>query len=311
MQEKPSPQTTIDRRAGILLVLLAAVLWSSGGLFIKWVSVDVFTITVWRSALAAVTIVAFLRPHPRLVFSRSPLTLGLAGSYAAMLLLFVAATRNTTAANAIFLQYTAPLYVLILGGRLLGERPSRLDTVATLNAFAGMGLFFVGRFDPNALLGNVMAIGSGASLAIFFILLRMPGCTPATRPAAMVLGNVVLVVLVLPLAAWRESSSLITPGWGDAAALAFLGIVQIGIAYIIFGKGIAHVSALEASLVGMLEPVLNPLWVLLVIGEKPGWWAAAGGLVIILVVGVRTVLSERTSSRSYPTRSVVPVSADP
>ena len=309
MQDSPHEHIA-DRRTGVLLVLVAAVLWSSGGLFIKWVSVDVFTITVWRSTLAGLTIAAVFRPHLRTVFLLSPLNLGLAASYAAMLLLFVAATKNTTAANAIFLQYTAPLYVLIFGGRFLGERPSRIDTVATLVAFAGMGLFFIGRLESDAMAGNLMAIGSGVSLAVFFILLRMPGCTPETRPAAMVLGNVVLVVLILPIALARDASALFAPGWGDAAALAFLGIVQIGLAYVVFGQGIAHVTALEASLVGMLEPVLNPLWVLLVLGERPGWWAVAGGCVIIGVVAVRTVVAGRAPPPSTVRPRSIPAPVD-
>lgn len=283
------------RRNGVALVLLAAILWSSGGLFIKWVDADVLVISAWRSSLAALTIWVLLRPRRSVIFSRSPVILGLAISYAVMLLLFVAATRNTTAANAIFLQYTAPLYVLLLGGKLLGERPSRADAIATLAAFGGMGLFFVGRVETDALAGNVMAIGSGMALATFFMLLRHPQCTPETRPASMILGNLVLLVVVVPLAVARDPGALVAPGWGDAAGLAFLGIVQIGVAYVLFGKGIAHVSALEASLVGMLEPVLNPLWVFLVLGERPGAWAIAGGAIIIAAVTARMVAAGRNS----------------
>ncbi len=282
-----------DRRRGTLLVLGAALLWSSGGLFIKAVDADTFVITAWRSTLAAVTIGIALRPHPRSIFNRSWLTWALAISYAAMLLTFVAATRQTTAANAIFLQYTAPLYVLILGGRLLGERPGRVDVIATIVAFAGMGLFFIGKLDGDAMTGNVLAIASGVAFAIFLLLLRSPRCDRDTRPGAMVLGNLLLVIIAVPIALDDGARALFAPGWQDVAALLFLGVVQIGLAYVAFGRGIALIPALEAGLIGMLEPVLNPVWVFLVLGERPGWWAAAGGLVIIIAVGARTYAAER------------------
>ena len=280
-------------RQGLLAVLGAAVLWSSGGLFIKWVSLDALGITMWRSLFAGVTIAVLVRPGWFAPWRAGGLTWGMAVSYATMMLLFVSATRLTTAANAIFLQYTAPLYLLVLGRFFLNERPSRFDLATVAVALGGMGLFFVGRLEADDVAGNACAIASGVAFAVFLVFLRQPSCTPATRPRAMVLGNAMLVLGLLAVNLGRGETTIFAPGAGDMAALLFLGVVQIGLAYILFGFGMAHVEALEASLIGMIEPVLNPLWVFLALGETPGWWAVAGGAVIIAAVAVRTVVSER------------------
>ncbi|MEX0781717.1 MAG: DMT family transporter [Dehalococcoidia bacterium] len=131
------------------------------------------------------------------------------------------------------------------------------------------------------------------AFASFLVFLRLPGCAPETRPRAMVLGNALLVVVTLAVNLGRGSSEPFTPGLGDIAGLLWLGVIQIGFAYVLFGFGIAHIAALEATLIGMLEPVLNPIWVFLFLGETPGWWAAFGGAVIIIAVTSRTFISER------------------
>ncbi len=287
-------------RQGLLAVLAAAILWSTGGLFIKAVSLDAFGLTMWRSLLAAIAIAVLMRtgiPNP---LRANWLEWALAISYALMLVLFVLATKLTTAANAIFLQYTAPLYVLVLGPLLLDERPSRNDLACVAVAFAGMALFFVGRIEADDLWGNVSALASGMSFAVFLTLLRHRGCRTGTRPRSMVLGNLLLVAAMIPLNIGRAEWGAFTPGLGDAAGLVFLGVIQIGLAYVLFGFGIAHVHALEASLIGMLEPVLNPVWVFLFLGETPGWWAVLGGAVIIAAVGTRAYLAERRRTATPP-----------
>ncbi len=280
-------------RQGLLAVLAAATLWSTGGLFIKWVSLDALGLTMWRSLLAGATIWLVARPAIRWPWRTSRLTWGIAVSYALTLVMFVAATKLTTAANAIFLQYTAPLYLLVTGAFFLGERATRLDFATVAVAFGGMGLFFIGRIETDALTGNVLAALSGVSLAAMFTLLRAPSCTPGTRPEAIMLGNILLVAGLLVVNLGRGSSAPFTPDPGDVFGLVFLGVVQIGFAYLLFGFGVARVQALEASLIGMLEPVLNPVWVFFFLGETPGWWAVLGGAIIVAAVSARTVVSER------------------
>jgi drug/metabolite transporter (DMT)-like permease len=281
-------------RQGLLAVLAAAVLWSTGGLFIKWVSLDALGVTMWRSLLAAVTMWLVVRPAIRAPWRTGPLTWGIAISYALTLVLFVSATKLTTAANAIFLQYTAPIYLLVTGAVFLRERPTRLDFATVAVAFGGMALFFVGRIEAASLDGNILAVLSGVALAAMFTLLRAPSCTPATRPEAMMLGNLLLVVGLFAVNAARGSTAPFTPGPADIFGLIFLGVVQIGFAYLLFGFGVAHVQALEASLIGMLEPVLNPVWVLIFLGETPGWWAALGGAIIVAAVATRTAVNDRS-----------------
>jgi drug/metabolite transporter (DMT)-like permease len=282
-----------DHRQGLLAMLGAAVLWSTGGLFIKAVSLDAFGVTMWRSLLAGVAIAVVMRVRPFSPWREGWITWGAAISYALMLLLFVSATKLTTAANAIFLQYTAPLYVLVLGTLFLSERPTRLDVVTVGVAFGGMALFFVGQLDATDLAGNACAIASGVAFASFLVFLRLPGCAPETRPRSMVLGNALLVAVTFGVTVARGTTETFTPGPADIAGLLWLGIVQIGLAYVLFGFGIAHIAALEATLIGMLEPVLNPIWVFIFLGETPGWWAVAGGLVIVAAVTSRTLISER------------------
>jgi drug/metabolite transporter (DMT)-like permease len=282
-----------EHRQGIIAVLTAAVLWSTGGLLIKAVSLDALGITMWRSLLAAATILVIARPPIVAPWRAGWLTWGIALSYAATLLMFVAGTKLTTAANAIFLQYTAPLYLLILGAVFLKERATKLDFVTVAIAFGGMCLFFVGRLDTHQTTGNLLAAASGITLAIMFVLLRVPSCTAETRPQAILLGNVLLVVGLLAVNLARGAWHIFTPGPADMAGLLSLGVVQIGLAYMVFAFGVARVQALEASLIGMLEPVLNPLWVFLALGETPGWWAVAGGSIIVLAVLARTIASER------------------
>jgi len=296
--------TLTSHQQGLVGVLGAAVLWSTGGLFIKWVSLDALGVTMWRSFLAGIVMWLVARPPMRPPWRTSKLTWGIAISYALTLVMFVSATKMTTAASAIFLQYTAPLYLLATGAIFLGEKPSRLDFGTVAVAFCGMALFFVGKLDTSAVTGNILAALSGITLAAMFTLLRAPGCTPETRPEAMIFGNALLVVGLLAVNLGRGSSEPFTPDASDLFGLVFLGVVQIGFAYLLFAYGVAHVQALEASLIGMLEPVLNPVWVFLFLGETPGWWAVLGGAIIVAAVTVRTVATER--GRANANEALIP-----
>ncbi|MFQ5381418.1 MAG: DMT family transporter [Dehalococcoidia bacterium] len=282
-----------EHREGLLAVLCAALLWSTGGLFIKWVDLDVLSISWWRAAFAYVTVLIVSRPGLRAPWREDPVTWGIAISYSAVLILFVAATRLTTAANAIFLQYTAPIYLIGTSVVFLRERITALDLATVAVAVGGMALFFVERLDAGATRGNLLALCSGLSLAAMFTFFRHPRCTPDTRPRAMALGNALMVIGLLAVNTGRGAWSGFAPDPSDLFGVAFLGAAQIGLGYAIFGFGIARVAALEASLIGMLEPVLNPVWVFVFLGESPGWWGVVGGAVIIGAVTVRTVLVER------------------
>jgi drug/metabolite transporter (DMT)-like permease len=260
----------------------AALLWSLGGVLIKWIDWHPLAIAATRSAIAAVTMMALL-PRPRI--TRSPVQWGAALCYVGTVALFVSATKLTTAANAIFLQYTAPVYIALLGAWFLHERPTATDWWLMALAIAGVGLFFVDQLSFTGLWGNVIALASGLSFAGLAILLRhQKEGAPAD---SVILGNVLTAVLFLPFA--LQSS----PGRGSWVGLLLLGIVQLGISYVLFAYGIRHVRALEASLISTIEPILNPVWVLLALGEKPGKWALAGGALVLAAATIRGVLTAR------------------
>jgi drug/metabolite transporter, DME family len=276
----------------LLLVLGAAILWSTGGLFIKATSLSAFELSFGRSALAAITIAIVTRKEGLGLNRISALTSIL---YAALLILFVMATKLTTAANAIFLQYTAPVYVLILEPLFYKEKFRRRDFVTVAVCVAGMSLFFVGKLRPQDVSGNLVALGSGVCFALFFLLLRHSKARDVNRASSAIYGNLIAVIVCAPafLGAVRRG---IRPA--DLACIAYLGIIQIGVAYILFTGAMARgLRSLDASIVGYIEPVLNPVWVFLFIGERPSGWAIIGGVIIIASVLAHMFVSAKAKRK--------------
>lgn len=276
----------------LLLVLGAAILWSTGGLFIKATHLSAFELSFGRSLLAAITIAILTRGEG---FGINRVIAVTAVLYAALLILFVLATKLTTAANAIFLQYTAPVYVLILEPVFYKEKFRSHDLAVVAACLLGMSLFFVGKLRPEDVSGNVLALASGACFALFFLLMRHSKSRDVNRASATIYGNLIAVLICAPafVGAVRRG---IAPG--DFACIAYLGIVQIGFAYLLFTQAMAHgVRSLDASIIGYVEPVLNPVWVFLFLGERPSGWALIGGAIIIASVLVHTI-SQAKSARS-------------
>jgi drug/metabolite transporter, DME family len=268
-------------RAAVLAVAGAAILWSSGGLFIKLAPMPALAVACGRSLIAGLFYLALLRPDLRKARWAT------AAAYAACIVTFVSATKLTTAANAIFLQYTGPAYVLVLSPFLLDEPFRPLDAICVALSLAGMSLFFVGKVEAGQALGNALGIVSGVFFALTVVLLRRDARsgTGDALPATA-LGNLLAAAVTLPFALHALPAMLSLRG---AGVLLYLGIVQLGVAYWLFIKGVRRVPAAEASLICMLEPVLNPVWVLVGFGERPGAWALAGGAVVISAVVVRTL----------------------
>lgn len=276
-------------------VFVAAVLWSTGGLFIKSTSLDAFELTFWRSLLAALTVMFFTR-REGYGFNRVALLASV--MYAALLLLFVFATKWTTAANAIFLQYTAPVYVLLLEPVLYKEKFRSRDLLVIAACVAGMSLFFVGKLRPQDIDGNLAALASGVCFACYFLLLRHPQSRLVNKASSVIYGNLLLAFAC----SYAGVKALPKMHAQDAGIVVFLGVVQIGLAYTFFTIGMSRgARSLDAGIVGYIEPVLNPLWVFIFIGEQPSRWALAGGSIIILAVichtiyGARKVMRERTA----------------
>ena len=282
------------RRNGVLLIVAAALLWSTGGIGIKGIADSALKVTFYRSLFAAVALMLFL---PRSVWARrvwtSSATFVIAIlSYAACLTSFVIATKWTTAANAIFLQYAGAIWVLLLSPIVVREPMRARDVAAIAVAIAGMALFFVGRFEARGMAGNAMALLSSVFFAALILALRRE---PRASQAAVVWGNVLCALCVLPfvgndLPLTRRS----------LAVLLFLGIFQIALAYILFTRGLAHVPATQASLTGMLEPVSNPIWVFLFLGERPSLYAVGGGIIVLSAIAWRTLIGEPLSEIPAP-----------
>ena len=263
----------------MLLVAGAALLWSTAGLGIKAIDDPPLKVVFFRSSVAAVVLLLHFRPR------LSRLTPGfLAGlaCYTACLITFVTATKWTTAANAIFLQYSGVVWVLLLSPIVVKEPLRARDAAAIAVAFAGMALFFLGRFDSRGRAGDAIALLSGLFFAGLVLTLRRERGVGAEAVVAW--GNVVTAAAVLPFVA-----SDLTLTARSATVFLFLGVFQLAGAYALFVRGIRHVTATEASLVGMLEPIANPIWVLLFLGEKPALTSVVGGLVVLGAIAWRTL----------------------
>lgn len=268
-------------------IFAAAVLWSLGGLLIKQIDWNPVAIAGMRSAIAALLIVPFVR-WSRITWS--PAQMGGAVAYAGTVILFVVANKLTTAANTILLQYTAPIYVALFGVWFLREKTSALDWIITVAVLGGISLFFLDEVTAQGSWGNVCAILSGLCFGWMFLFLRKQ---KAESPLESVfLGNVLAAVVCCPLM-FRSM-----PDGRSCTMLLLLGTVQLGLPYILVVWAIRRVTAIEAILITAIEPILNPIWVLLVIGEKPGPWAVLGGAIVLVSVTIRSIVAP---SRKEPT----------
>lgn len=278
-----------------MLVLIAVFLWSTGGVLIKLTSLDAYQVTFFRSLFAAVTVMLLTRKDGLKIDAFGIFN---AIIYALLLFLFVWATKKTTAANAIFLQYTAPIYILVLAPFVIGEKFHIRDLVTVVIVLAGMSLFFVGQLRLEDYQGNIAALGSGVLLGLYILFLKHPKAVGPPRlvaisdskrinPAiAVIYGNFLLAIVNFP----SGVSAVPTMTAMDWFAVAALGIFQIGISYILFIKGVrGGTRPLDASLIGFIEPLLNPVWVFIFVGERPTQWALLGGAIIITAIAVHSI----------------------
>ncbi len=284
-----------------LLLVIAALLFSTGGAAIKWTTLSAWQVSGFRSAVAGVALLA-LSAEARRTWLASPRAALVAVAYAATLTLFVAANKLTTSANAIFLQSTAPAYLLLLGPWLLRERVTRSDLAVLVVTAIGMACFFAGtpavqRTAPNPPLGNLLALASGVCWAFTIAGLRWmrtaqaEGRDRGSAIGAVVLGNAFTFALAVPFA-----FPVVIGGIGDPVAVIYLGVFQVGLAYFCLSKGLSTVPALEASLILLVEPALNPVWAWLLHGERPGAWAIAGGVLIVGATSLKGVLDARRTA---------------
>lgn len=275
----------VTRRNSVIFLVVAAILWSTGGLMIKWSTWQPLAILVGRNVLSSALLLLYLKRFPTR-WTRWKLLA--AAAHLLTSFLFISSTKLTTSANAIFLQYTAPLYVILLGYWLLREKPTRMDLISMLIIFSGMGLFFGDKLSPAGLQGNIMAALSGVTMAMMTVALRAQ--KDGTPMESILIAQLFTVVFGFPVLL-HESWTLT-----NVSIVAFLGVFQIGIAFLLFTTALKHVPALEATLIGTLEPILNPLWVAMFIGERPGTFALIGAAVVLLGVIVTGIAGARAQA---------------
>jgi drug/metabolite transporter (DMT)-like permease len=286
-------ESNTERLHGTLVMLLTAALWSTSGLGIKLVSWNPVAITGTRSFVAAVLLIAVAR---KFSVPKTPAGVMASICYALCMLTFVIANKLTTSANAIFLQYLSPAFVAVLGIVMLKEVPSRFDWAVLLGVLGGMTLFFIDRIGPGAMMGNVSAVTSGLCLAFFIIFMRIDSGQTGGRHTT--LDNMIFSHLIAALMSVPAVLTSTMPDLPSVAGILYMGVFQMGLASILFPYGVRRLTAVGTSIITLIEPVLNPVWVFLIIGEVPSLNAMIGGTIIIVLVGARSVVSIRRASPS-------------
>lgn len=288
---------------GMGYVVVAALLWSFAGLGIKLVQATPLAIAGYRAAFAlpifCVALVLMSRKPGNSQSSlksmaREPLVLAAGLAYTFTVVCFVLANKLTTSANAIFLQYTSPIYVALLSWPLLGERLRKVEWACVALSFVGLFFFFSGELSLSGFWGNIIALISGGAFALLAILLRKCASrglqAQLTGLLAVTLGNALTVVVCVP--------AILSQGALEANALAVLvalGTIQIGVAYVCYVNGVTRLQAVHSILLVALEPMLSPVWVLLATGEKPGVSSLVGGAVIIGAVSLYGIQRARAA----------------
>ncbi len=277
-----------EHRKGILGVIAAAFMWSTGGLLIKLITLNAMQISFFRCLIAALVFAIIFRKK---VFKANLFTFLNAAFYSLVLIFFVLATKTTTAANAIFLQSTAPIYVLIFEPLINKTKYEKVNIITIIVCFLGMLLFFTGKLSPGDLKGNIFALLAGVAFAAFFLGMRKND--HKYHFSSIFYGNIIVAIICIPYV-----YSMQTMSFSNLWMVVFLGVFQIGLAYTFFSYGLKRILAIEASLLSLVEPVLNPFWVFIGYGEIPSLMAIIGGIIIIAAITARTIILETPMLKS-------------
>lgn len=265
-----------SRKNGAIYIVIAAFLWSLNGVLIKYIPWQPMAISGVRAFLSTITLV-LIKGAFDFKFNKHVIFAGL--SYVSMGILFVYATKLTTAANAIILQYTAPIFVIILSIFFFKKFPTKKQLITVAIAFIGVILFFIDKVGSGAMLGNILAILAGVGYSGMFI---FNSYDDSSALDASIIGNTLIFLISVPILLQGNEPALDMAG---VFGIIILGIFQMGVSYAFFSKGIETTPSVDASLISMLEAILNPIWVALVIGEIPSFVSLiGGGLVLIAVV---------------------------
>ena len=267
------------KNRAMLLLVITAAMWSLGGIFIKLISWNPFLIAGVRSGISGSIMALYMAAtHTRFKLNRYSLLAGMGLGCSATL--FTIANKLTTAANAIVLQYTAPIFILLISTVFFKEKMQKQDILVVCITMGGMVLFFLDQLSPGNLLGNVLGILAGVTLGQMFVMVGRGGDDDATRMSGILIAHMITLMIGVPVG---------LPQTEEVAAIEILyviilGVFQLGIPYVLYGIASRDCPPLACSLIGMLEPLLNPVWVAIFIGEVPGPFALAGAVIIIATV---------------------------
>lgn len=269
----------MSRNRAIFEMLLCAALWSIAGIFIKLIPWNSIVIAGIRSLIAGAVMFVYMR-YKRIGFTadRRSMLGGLA--LCCTLTCFVAANKLTTAANSIVLQFTAPMFIVVFSVLFLKKKFSRSDIFAVVLTMLGISLFFFDQLTPGHLLGNCVAIVAGMAFAGYYMSLE--GASESERMSAILMAHGLTFCVSIPFIA-LEPPEL---GAAPAICIFILGVVQLGIPYVLLGRASGSCPPLACSLLGAVEPLLNPVWVFIFDGEAPGMWALIGGVVVVVTITV-------------------------
>lgn len=283
------------RKKSIIALLSAAILGSTSGMLVKLIDLNPIAIAGYRSIFAAAVVFLFIRKFSfRMTWNK---VLG-AISYSSMVILYLSAVKATTAASAILLQYTAPVYIAMLGGWLLKEKAGLRDWIVILFVMAGMVLFFIDKISSGNLFGNALAVLSGIAMAMNTIFMRRE--KDANPLENVFWGCVLTSVITIPFMIQS------VPDRNSLIGLIVLGVFQLGLSFVLYAKAIKNISALESTFISLIEPLLNPLWVFLTIGELPGRLSILGGIIVLTSVTAGCIKPKRRqASDSLPKQSSI------
>ena len=278
--------TQKQKNTAILEMLVCATLWSIAGIFIKLIPWNAFVIAGVRSLFAGLVVLVYMKIRRlRLILNRRTVVAGVC--MALLFFCFVGANKLTTAANAIVLQFTAPLFIMVLSVLFLHQKFRRADVLAVVFTMAGISLFFFDQFTPGHVLGNVVAILSGLFMALMYM--NLGSCPETERMSSILIGQTLTFLCGVPLLFTTHPAFSALP----VLYVVILGVVQLGIPYVLCARAAEHCPPLACSLLGALEPLLNPIWVFLFDGEAPGVFALAGGAVVIGTVTLWCIFGQR------------------
>lgn len=275
----------MTRNRAILEMLLCAALWSIAGIFIKLIPWNSIVIAGLRSLIAGLVMFVYMRARG-IGFTADRRSLAGGAALCLTLTCFVVANKLTTAANSIVLQFTAPMFIVVFSALFLKKRFSRADVLAVVLTMAGISLFFFDQLTPGHLAGNCVAIFAGMAFACYYMSLE--GASESQRMSAILIAHGLTFLVGLPFTFVYPPELSAAP----VACILVLGVVQLGIPYVLLGRASGACPPLACSLLGAVEPLLNPVWVFIFDGEAPGLWALIGGVVVVATITVWCVYGD-------------------